>query len=184
MNEGQYSLLLLPLLLDPSPLSNPTLGNASVEPQVLRRSTCISKPPDCLSLFAFFSNQDLVSVPSYSQAQKDPCWQDAMTEKILALKTNHTWDLVPCSDTTLVIGSKWVYSIKVKSEGSLDQCKACLVAQGFKQEYGIDYETFTPVAKMTTVHTLLAVATIQNWPLSQMDAKNASYMVIYERQSL
>lgn len=97
-----------------------------------------------------------------------------MAEELLALEANRTWDLVPRPSDGTVIGSKWIYSIKVKPDGSLDRYKARLVAQGFKQEYGINYdETFAPVAKMTTVRTLLAVAAIQKWPLFQMDVKNA-----------
>ena len=82
-----------------------------------------------------------------------------MAEELLALEANSTWDLVPLPAHVSIIGSKWVYSIKVKSDGSLDRYKARLVAQGFKQEYGLDYEeTFTPVEKMTTVRCLISVA--------------------------
>ena len=82
--------------------------------------------------------------------------------------------MVPLPAHASVIGSKRVYSIEVKSNGSLDRYKVGLVAQGFKQEYGIDYEeTFAPVAKMTMVHCLLSVAAARNWPFWQMDVKNA-----------
>lgn len=82
-----------------------------------------------------------------------------MTEELLTLEANTTWDLVPLFANVLVIGSKCVYSIKVKSNGSLDRYKAQLVAQEFKQEYGFDYkETFAPVAKMSTIRTLLSFA--------------------------
>ena len=68
-----------------------------------------------------------------------------------------------------MIGSKWIYSVKVNSDGSLDRYKVRLVAQGYKQDYGIDYEeTFAPVAKMTAVRTLLCVAAARNWPLWQL----------------
>jgi hypothetical protein len=64
--------------------------------------------------------------------------------------------------------------VKLKSDGSLDRYKARLVALGNKQEYGLNYEeTFAPVAKMTTVRTILAIAASKAWPLHQMDVKNA-----------
>lgn len=69
-----------------------------------------------------------------------------MDEELLALKVNRTRDLVPLPPTGSILGSKRVYSIKVKSDGTLDGYKARLVAQDFKPEYWIDYEeTFDPV---------------------------------------
>eukprot|EP00268_Persea_americana_P018509 TRINITY_DN19252_c0_g1_i1.p1 TRINITY_DN19252_c0_g1~~TRINITY_DN19252_c0_g1_i1.p1 ORF type:complete len:133 (+),score=26.04 TRINITY_DN19252_c0_g1_i1:3-401(+) len=104
-------------------------------------------------------------------------WQDVMTEELLALEANNTWELVPAPTDASVIGSKWIYSIKVHSDGSLDRYKARLVAQGYKQECGIDYEeTFAPVAKMTTICTLLCVVAACNWLLWQMNVKNAFFM--------
>ena len=97
-----------------------------------------------------------------------------MQEELTALQTNHTWDIVTCPSSIKPIGCKWVYSVKLKSDGSLDRYKARLVALGNRQEYGIDYEeTFAPVAKMTTVRTVLAIVASQSWPLYQMDVKNA-----------
>ena len=73
-----------------------------------------------------------------------------------------------------VVGCKWVYKIKTKVDGSVERYKACLVAKGFTQEYGIDYEeTFAPVARLTSVRCLIVVAAVHRWPLYQMDVKNA-----------
>ncbi|KAM3287125.1 hypothetical protein P3S67_020555 [Capsicum chacoense] len=73
-----------------------------------------------------------------------------MNEGLAALEENDTWDMVDRPTNATIIGSRWVYSVKMKADGSLDQYKARLVAQGYKQEYGIDYEeNFAPVPKMT-----------------------------------
>ncbi|KAK2455708.1 putative mitochondrial protein [Trifolium repens] len=96
-----------------------------------------------------------------------------MQEELHALEKTYTWDLVdPPSDMTLV-GCKWVYKIKTLSDGSIERYKACLMAKGFTQEYGIDYEeTFSPVAHITSVRTLLAIDATRKWRLTQMDVKN------------
>lgn len=96
-----------------------------------------------------------------------------MVDKLHALKDNHTWDVVPCPTTIKVIGCKRVYSIKLRSNGTLDRYKTQLVALGNRQEYKVDYEkAFALVAKMTTIQIVISIAASQGWPLYQMDVKN------------
>jgi hypothetical protein len=96
-----------------------------------------------------------------------------MAEEIAALEQTGTWDLVPCPPRVRPITCKWVHKVKTRSDGSLERYKARLVARGFQQLQGQDYdETFAPVANMTTIHTLLVVASVQEWSISQLDVKN------------
>ena len=81
-----------------------------------------------------------------------------MKEKLDALTKNHTWDLVTLPPGQSMVGCKWIYKIKTHYDGSIERYKAHLVAKGFIQEYGIDYEeTFAPVAHISSVCALLTV---------------------------
>lgn len=112
--------------------------------------------------------------PTYQDAVLIPEWQLAMTEELDALERTGTWDVVPLPHHAVPITCKWVFKVKTRSDGSIERYKARLVARGFQQEHGRDYaETFAPVAHMTTVRTLIAVASTHQWEISQMDVKNA-----------
>lgn len=115
------------------------------------------------------------SVPSnVEEAIEDPRWVQAMNEEMEALNKNATWTLVPLPKGKKPVGCKWVFSIKYKADGSIERYKARLVAKGFTQTYGVDYqETFSPVAKLSTVRVLLSLAVNLDWPLHQLDVKNA-----------
>lgn len=96
-----------------------------------------------------------------------------MNEELQALQENFTWDIVSCPPDVKPIGYKWVYYVKLNSNGFLKFYNACLVALGNKQEYGIDYdETFSPVTKMTIVRTVISIASSSGWSLRQMDVNN------------
>ena len=72
-----------------------------------------------------------------------------------------------------IVGCRWVYKIKTKVDEFFERYKPHLVSKGFTQEYGVDYEkTFAPIAHVTSVRCLIAVAAIRRWPLYQMDVKN------------
>ena len=91
-----------------------------------------------------------------------------------SLYGNETWDLVPLPKEKKKIGYKWVYKVKHNSDESISKYKARLVAKGYVQTHGIDYEeTFAPVSKMATIHSVIVVATAKSWFLHQMDVKNA-----------
>ena len=84
------------------------------------------------------------------------------------------YDVVPRPKGHKVVGSKWVLRIKRGPDGQVQKYKACIVAQGFTQVEGLNYDqTFTPVVKLLTFRTILAIAIQQNLIIHQMDIKVA-----------
>src|SRR3954471_16748968 len=97
-----------------------------------------------------------------------------MQEEFQVLKKNDTWDIVSLPTEKRAVGCMWVFTVKQTPRGKVDRYKARLVAKGYSQTYGIDYdEIFTPLAKMSTVRTLMSCAANLVWPLHQLDVKNA-----------
>jgi hypothetical protein len=121
----------------------------------------------------------VVSPPSheplvFNDDNKYEAWHSAMHEEIQALRANRTWTLVPFKTSMNVVGSRWVYKIKRRSDGSIERYKACLVARGFTQQEGIDYsETFCPVIKQATVRLVFSIVVSCGWKIHQLDIHNA-----------
>ena len=91
-----------------------------------------------------------------------------------ALEKNGTWDVIQKPNEKIPVGCKWVFTIKYKTNGSIECYKMRLVAKGFTQTYRINYQkTFTPVAKINTVRVLLSLVVNLDWLLQQLDVKNA-----------
>lgn len=82
-------------------------------------------------------------------------------------------ELVPLPIGKKVVGCKWVYIVKIGSNGQVDRLKAWLVAKGYTQVFGIDYtDTFSLVAKIAHVRMLLSMTAMRYWPLHQLDINN------------
>lgn len=101
-------------------------------------------------------------------------WKNAMDEEYNSLVDNDTWTLVDLPQEKSAISNKWVYKIKRNHEGDIERYKARLVVRGFTQKFGIDYqETFSPVAKFTSVRMILALSVSNDYHLIQFDIKTA-----------
>ena len=110
----------------------------------------------------------------YSDAVMSPQWQTTMNAEFDALLRNGTWSLVAPPPKANIIGCHWIYKIKKNANGSIERFKARLVAEGFHQQEGIDFnETFSPVVKHATIRIVLSLAVTYNWQIKQIDIQNA-----------
>ncbi|GJT03778.1 putative ribonuclease H-like domain-containing protein [Tanacetum coccineum] len=122
--------------------------------------------------FACFLSQ--VEPKKVIQALTDPSWIEAMQDELLQFKLQKVWTLVDLPYGKRAIGTKWVYRNKKDERGIVVRNKARLVAQGYTQEEGIDYdEVFAPVARIEAIRLFLAYASFMNFVVYQMDVKSA-----------
>lgn len=156
----------------PNEEGGPSETEESTPQSQLRRSTRTRRPNLRYANAAII--EEATEPETFEEASQSSEWMTAMKEEIDALQQNQTWDFVPKPRDVKPISCKWVYKLKRRPDGSIERYKARLVARGFSQQYGLDYdETFSPVAKLTTVRVLLALASNKDWNLWQMDVKNA-----------
>lgn len=120
-----------------------------------------------------------IPIPNtYVEAVNDPewghLWKEAVAKEIESLIGNLTWEeIVPPKGANLTT-SKWVFTVKRKTDGSVERFKARLVARGFSQKYGIDFEdTFAPTVRHDTLRAFLAVVSMEDLELHSVDVNNA-----------
>nr|GEU39224.1 retrovirus-related Pol polyprotein from transposon TNT 1-94 [Tanacetum cinerariifolium] len=127
---------------------------------------------------ALFSYYDafLTSVEpkTYKDALTQSCWIEAMQEELNEFERLEVWELVPRPDKVMVITLKWIYKVKLDELGGIFKNKARLVAHGYRQEEGIDFEeSFAPVARLEAIRIFLVYAAHKNMVVYQMDVKTA-----------
>jgi hypothetical protein len=126
---------------------------------------------------------------TFVEAVTNPCWKKAMEVEMVSITDNKTWSLEELTDGHRAIGLKWVFKLKRNGYGQVVKHKACLVAKGYVQKEGVDFcEVFAPVARLKSVHLLLAIAAHHSWEVHHMDVKSAFLNgdlkeVVYVQQS-
>nr|GFC94967.1 retrovirus-related Pol polyprotein from transposon TNT 1-94 [Tanacetum cinerariifolium] len=117
---------------------------------------------------------EIVNIKNMNEALADESWIVAMQEKLNHFIANNVWELVPQPRNMAIIGTKWVFRNKLDENGVVSRNKARLVAQGYNQQEGIDYdETHAPVARLESIRILLPYAYALDFKLFQMDVKSA-----------
>ncbi|GKD15349.1 putative ribonuclease H-like domain-containing protein [Tanacetum coccineum] len=115
-----------------------------------------------------------VEPKTYKDALTQACWIEAMQEELNEFERLEVWELVPRPDKVMVITLKWIYKVKLDELGGILKNKARLVACGYRQEEGIDFEeSFAPVARLEAIRIFLAFAAHMNMVVYQMDVKTA-----------
>nr|GEX84369.1 putative polyprotein [Tanacetum cinerariifolium] len=99
-------------------------------------------------------------------------WKEAIKSEIDSILQNHTWELVDVPPDCIPLGYKWIIKKKMKADGTIDKYKARLVNKRFRQREGLDYfDTYLPVTRITSIRMILAIATLRNLEVHQMDVK-------------
>ena len=108
------------------------------------------------------------------EALQDENWVKSMREELNQFVRNDVWELAPRPEGVYVIGTKWIFKNKTGEDGEIIQNKSRLVAQGYTQVEGVDFdESFAPVARLESIRILMSIACTMNFKLYQIDVKCA-----------
>jgi len=150
---------------DDEPLRYRTVGN------ILGDAPTLEPPP---RLFVKLHLTHTGEPASYAEAKEYPAWRAVMEQELASVEQNSTWELVNLPAGHRPISLKWVFKLKKNKLGAVIKHKARLVAGGFVQQEGIDYDdAFAPVARMESVRVLLTLAAQEGWRVHHMDVKSA-----------
>ena len=142
-----------------------------------RRSVRPRATPQYYSETLAVASSEIEEPMTYHEAvngSKGSNWKEAMQVEMKSFKDNNVWELVTLPKNKKLVGSKWVYKVKVDGDGHDVRFKARLVAPGFTQTKGADYdETFCPVVRMESVRTVISLAVRNNLKLHQLDVTTA-----------
>ena len=158
--------------------ADPAIGVAMVEPRRSQRERTprICTLPCCnVAKCAEHEQVCIPSTPEDALSGPDASeWWAAMQTELNLMQKMGTWEVVKRPEGMKVIGSRWVFTVKRDNQGSLVRRKARLVAQGFSQVYGVDFdETSSPVVLKRSLHTIFALALEMDWEIDQVDVISA-----------
>ncbi|GJS25023.1 retrovirus-related pol polyprotein from transposon TNT 1-94 [Tanacetum coccineum] len=127
------------------------------------------------ALWCFYNSVlSKVEPKNFQSAVTEDCWFQAMQDEIHEFDRLDVWELVPPPDCAKIIALKWIYKVKLDEYGDVLKNKARVVAKGFRQEEGLDFEeSFAPVARLEAIRIFLANAASKNMTVYQMDVKTA-----------
>ena len=105
---------------------------------------------------------------------EEKVWRDACEDEISSIIKNKTWELVDLPKGAKPIGLKLIFKIKRNSDGTINKHKSRLVAKGYIQRHGIDFEeVFAPVARIESIRLIISIAASKGWELHHLDVKTA-----------
>lgn len=152
------------------------------EKEVPRRSERQTSKPKYLDDYVLLAEEEgemlllcLNEEPrNFAEASQLKEWIEACLDELQSIEKNKVWSLVDLPEGVKPIGLWWLFKIKFNSDGSIKKYKSRLVAKGYVQQYGIDYEeVFAPVARLETIRLLVSIAAARGWEVHHLDVKTA-----------
>ncbi|GJT28692.1 retrovirus-related pol polyprotein from transposon TNT 1-94 [Tanacetum coccineum] len=152
--------------------NNSEIPQENVEPRRSKRAK-VTKDfgPDYMT---YIVNEEPQTYKAAMESSEAPYWKEAIQSEIDSIVHNNTWKLVDLPSGHKPIGHKWIFKKKLRPDGTIEKYKARLVAKGYRQKEGQDFfDTYSPVTRITSIRTLIAIAAIHNLIIHQMDVKTA-----------